>query len=81
MFTDAISDGYGGFLLTRVGKDVVVGKFDDLESELSSTAHEQLNMFCNRLIHQSYIHLFVFTLSLVLLQNVYQHFVMGILSE
>ena len=42
MFTDDSSDGYGGFLLKRVGKDVVVGKFDDNERGMSSTARELL---------------------------------------
>ena len=42
MFTDASDHGYGGFLLKRIGKDVVVGKFDVQEREMSSTARELL---------------------------------------
>lgn len=42
IFTDASSAGYGGFLLKRVGKEVVVGNFDASERPMSSTFRELL---------------------------------------
>ena len=59
MFTDASDDQYGGFTLTRLGKLVCCGKFDESESSLSSTARELLAVkhcitsFGERLAHES----------------------------
>ena len=57
MFTDASDHGYGGFLLRRIGKNVVVGKFDDQEREISSTARELLAVkYVLQSLHNSIAH-------------------------
>ena len=42
MFTDASDDGYGGFILKHLNKEVCSAKFKDCEKQTSSTHRELL---------------------------------------
>ena len=40
IFTDASDDGYGGFTLKRLNKEVSYAKFKDCEKQINSTHRE-----------------------------------------
>ena len=45
VFTDTSDDGYGGFVLNRLNKEVCSAKFKDGEKQTSSSHYLPLNMY------------------------------------